>query len=124
MCIRDSNMFQLKSQGVDFTNSHSLFPTITMVNASAIATGHYIGDTGNFGNTLFTGVPMVTGKGSPIAGLENDAVLAEMNEKFGGNYLNEETLIARARAQGFSTAVIGKLGPARIQDSTAAADET
>jgi hypothetical protein len=45
-----------------------------------------------------------------------------MNRKFGGNYLNEETLLARARAQGFSTAVIGKLGPTRIQDSTAAPD--
>jgi predicted AlkP superfamily pyrophosphatase or phosphodiesterase len=116
------NMHRLKTEGVDFTNSHSLFPTITMVNASAITTGHYIGDTGNFGNTLYTGIPMDTGKGSPMAALENDAVLAEMNEKFGGNYLNEETLIARARAQGFSTAIIGKLGPTRLQDSTAAAD--
>ena len=43
------NMFKLTSEGVDFTNSHSLFPTITTVNASAIATGHYIGDTGDFG---------------------------------------------------------------------------
>ena len=33
------NMAQLKSQGVDFTNSHSLYPTVTTVNASAIATG-------------------------------------------------------------------------------------
>jgi arylsulfatase A-like enzyme len=116
------NMYKLKSEGVDFTNSHSLFPTITTVNASAIATGHYIGDTGDFGNTLHTGTPMQSAKGSTIAGLENNAVLAEMNQKFGGNYLNEDTLIARARAQGFSTAVIGKLGPTRIQDSTAAAD--
>ena len=116
------NMFRLKSEGVDFTNSHSLFPTITMVNASAIATGHYIGDTGNFGNTLHTGVPMQSAKGSTIAGLEDNAVLAEMSNKFGGNHLNEESLIARARAQGFSTAVIGKLGPTRIQDLTAAAD--
>ncbi len=116
------NMARLKSEGVDFTNSHSLFPTITTVNASAIATGHYIGDTGNFGNTLYAGTAMLSAKGSPIAALENDTVLAEMNQKFGGNYLNEETLIARARAQGFSTAVIGKLGPARIQDSTAAPD--
>jgi len=116
------NMYKLKTEGVDFTNSHSLFPTITTVNASAIATGHYIGDTGDFGNTLHTGVPMQSAKGSTIAGLENNAVLAEMNQKFGGNYLNEETLIARARAQGFSTAVIGKLGPARIQDSTANPD--
>jgi predicted AlkP superfamily pyrophosphatase or phosphodiesterase len=116
------NMHKLKTEGVDFTNSHSLFPTITTVNASAIATGHYIGDTGDFGNTLHTGTPMQTAKGSTLAGLENNAVLAEMNQKFGGNYLNEDTLLARARAQGFSTAVIGKLGPTRIQDSTAAAD--
>jgi len=116
------NMFKLKAAGVDFTNSHSLFPTITTVNASAIATGHYIGDTGDFGNTLYTGTPMQSAKGSSVAGLENNAVLAEMNQKFGGNYLNEETLIARARAQGFSTAVIGKLGPTRIQDSTAMPD--
>src|SRR3954469_14735480 len=92
------NMFKLKSEGVDFTNSHSLFPTITTVNASAIATGHYIGDTGDFGNSLYAGVPLDSMKGEPIAGLENDAVLAEMNQKFGGNYLNEDTIIARARA--------------------------
>jgi predicted AlkP superfamily pyrophosphatase or phosphodiesterase len=116
------NLHKLKTEGVDFTNSHSLFPTITTVNASAIATGHYIGDTGDFGNTLHTGLAMDSAKGGTIVGLENNAVLAEMNRKFDGNYLNEETLIARARAQGFATAVIGKLGPTRIQDSTAAAD--
>jgi predicted AlkP superfamily pyrophosphatase or phosphodiesterase len=116
------NMFQLKSEGVDFTNSHSLYPTITTVNASAIATGHYIGDTGNFANTLFAGQPMISLKGSPVGFLEDDTVLAEMNQKFGGNYLSETTLLAAARAQGFQTAVIGKEGPARIQDSTAADD--
>jgi hypothetical protein len=116
------NMHKLKTEGVDFTNSHSLFPTITTVNASAIATGHYIGDTGDFGNTLYTGSPMQSAKGNTVAGLEDNEVLAEMNQKFGGNYLNEESLIARARAQGFSTAVVGKLGPVRIQDSTAAAN--
>src|SRR5215469_12007993 len=116
------NMYRLKTEGVDFTNSHSLFPTITTVNASAIATGHYIGDTGDFGNSIYTGTPMISANGSPVAGLENDTVVAEMNEKFGGNYLNEDTLIARARAAGFNTAAIGKLGPTRIQDSTAAPD--
>ena len=115
-------MFRLKSEGVDFTNSHSLFPTVTTVNASAIATGHYIGDTGDFGNAIWTATPMLTANGAPLAGFENDAALAEMNQKFGGNYLNEDTLIARARGQGFNTAIIGKLGPIRIQDSTAAPD--
>ena len=118
------NMFRLKTEGVDFTNSHSLFPTVTTVNASAIATGHYIGDTGNFGNAIWTGTPMLTANGAPTAGFENDAVLAEMNQKFGGNYLNEDSLIARARGQGFNTAIVGKVGPTRIQDSTAAPDSS
>ncbi|MBV9062342.1 MAG: alkaline phosphatase family protein, partial [Alphaproteobacteria bacterium] len=48
-------LWKLAHQGVNFTNPHSLYPTITTVNASAIATGHYIGDTGNFGNQLYTG---------------------------------------------------------------------
>jgi arylsulfatase A-like enzyme len=118
------NMYRLKTEGVDFTSSHSLFPTITTVNASAIATGHYIGDTGNFGNSVWTGTPMLTANGAPLAAFENDAVLAEMNQKFTGNYLNEESLIARARASGFNTAIVGKVGPTRIQDVTAPADSS
>ncbi|HWC63294.1 MAG TPA: alkaline phosphatase family protein, partial [Rhizomicrobium sp.] len=118
------HMARLKAQGVDFTNSHSLFPTITTVNASAIATGHYIGDTGDFGNTIYVGQPMDSLKGATLAGLENDQVLAEMNRKFDGNYLNETTLIAAARARGWQTATIGKTGPTRIQDSTADPEQT
>src|SRR5579871_2087597 len=116
------NMARLKSEGVDFTNSHSLYPTVTTVNASAIATGHGIGDTGDFGNTLFVAQPMISLKGSTLGFLENDTVLDEMNQKFGGNYLNETTLLAAARAKGWQTAIVGKEGPARIQDSTAGSD--
>ena len=116
------NMARLKRDGVDFTNSHSLYPTVTTVNASAIATGHGIGDTGDFGNTLYVGTPMVSLKGLTLGFLENDTVLDEMNQKFGGNYLDETTLLAAARAKGWQTAVVGKEGPARIQDSTADAD--
>jgi len=116
------NMARLKTEGVDFTNSHSLYPTITTVNASAIATGHYIGDTGDFGNTIWVAQPMISLKGAPLGFLENDTVLDEMNQKFGGNYIGETSLLGAARAQGYQTAVIGKEGPARIQDLTAASD--
>ena len=34
---------EIRQEGVTFTNSHSLFPTFTTANASAIATGHYLG---------------------------------------------------------------------------------
>src|ERR1051325_60944 len=46
---------KIRDTGVNFSNSHSLFPTITTANASVIATGHLQGDTGDFGNTLYTG---------------------------------------------------------------------
>src|ERR1051325_221438 len=38
---------KLRDTGVNFANSHSLFPTVTTANGSAIATGHYLGDTGD-----------------------------------------------------------------------------
>ena len=112
-------MWKLANQGVRFTNPHSLYPTITTVNASAIATGHYIGDTGNFGNQLYTGFAVPEAGGAETPFLENDTILGEMNEHFGGNYLNEESLLAAARKAGFQTAAFGKTGAAPIQDVTA-----
>jgi Type I phosphodiesterase / nucleotide pyrophosphatase len=48
-------MTALRDEGVWFRNSHSLFPTFTTANASAMATGHYLGDTGDFSNSIFAG---------------------------------------------------------------------
>ena len=42
-----------------------------------------------------------------------------MNARFGGDYLGETSLLAAARAAGFQTAAVGKLGPVAIQDVTA-----
>ncbi|HEX3674815.1 MAG TPA: alkaline phosphatase family protein [Rhizomicrobium sp.] len=111
-------LWKLKHDGVDFAASHSLYPTITTVNASAIATGHYIGDTGNFGNALYSGFPVAEAGNLPVAIMENDSVLGQMNAHFGGNYLNETSLLAAARQHGFATAALGKVGPTSIQDVT------
>ena len=108
----------VRSGGVDFHNSHSLYPTITTPNASAIATGHRLGDTGDFGNVLYVGEPFGAPYGSPIAPLEDDAILGLMNARFAGNYLHQTSLLQAARGSGFSTAAIGKLGPTSIQDVT------
>ncbi len=48
--------------------------------------------------------------------LESDPVLHDADEHFGGDYLNEETILKMARAKGYSTAAIGKLGPTLIFD--------
>ena len=51
-------MAKLRRQGVDFSNSHAVYPTLTTANASAIATGHFLGDTGDYANTLYTVFPV------------------------------------------------------------------
>jgi arylsulfatase A-like enzyme len=111
-------MADVRDKGVNFKNSHSLFPTFTMANGSAIASGHYLGDTGTFSNTIYTGYTSVPAGDTVVPFIENDAVLGDIDEHFNGDYLNEETILKMARAQGFSTAAIGKLGPTLLFDHT------
>src|SRR3954468_19237021 len=111
-------MAELRDKGVNFRNSHSLFPTFTMANGSARATGHYLGDTGTFSNTIYTGYPVAHANGTVVPFLEVDPVLLDIDEHFGGDYLNEETILKMARAQGFSPAALGKLGPTFLFDHT------
>src|SRR5579885_218435 len=111
-------MAAVRDRGVAFPNSHSLFPTFTTANASAMATGHYLGDTGDFSNTIYTGYPVPGAGGSLTPFLESDPVLGDVDEHFAGNYLDEITLLQAAREAGLSTATIGKLGPALIFDHT------
>lgn len=115
-------LYSMRSRGVDFPNSHSLFPTLTTANASAIATGHHLGDTGDFANALYFGYPIFDDLGSPgslTPFLESNQVLADVDRHAsGGNYLNEETLLALARSRGYLTAAVGKMGPVAIQDVT------
>ncbi|MGD0446522.1 MAG: alkaline phosphatase family protein [Edaphobacter sp.] len=115
---------KLRAAGVDFRNSHSLFPTFTTANASAIATGHGLGDTGDYSNTIYPGAWLskpgptaTTGYLTPF--LENDQVLANMNSLFAGNYLGERTFLSIAREKGFNVASVGKLGPTAIQQNDA-----
>jgi arylsulfatase A-like enzyme len=117
-------MFWIRNNGVNFENSHSLFPTFTTANASAIATGHYLGDTGDYSNQIYIGRPVFLDgnfgrpPGSYAPYVENNRVLGDLDAQFNGNYLNEETLLAAARKHGFNTAAVGKMGPAAIQDVT------
>jgi Type I phosphodiesterase / nucleotide pyrophosphatase len=116
-------MAGVRDKGVNFKNSHSMFPTFTMANASAMSTGHYLGDTGTFSNTIYTAFPSVPAGDTVVPFIENDAVLGDVDEHFNGDYLNEETILKMARAQGFSTAAIGKVGPTLLFDHTDRADK-
>jgi arylsulfatase A-like enzyme len=111
-------MAEVRDKGVNFKNSHSLFPTFTTANASAMATGHYLGDTGDFSNTIYTGYPVAHANGTVTPFLEVDPVILDIDEHFGGDYLNEDTVLKMAREKGYSTAAMGKLGPTLIFDHT------
>ena len=112
------NIAALAREGVALVNGHSLFPTFTTANASAMATGHYLGDTGDFSNTIYTGWPVPSAGGTVTPFVENDAVLGDIDAHFGGNYLDEVSVLRLAHEKGYSTAAIGKLGPTLIFDHT------
>jgi predicted AlkP superfamily pyrophosphatase or phosphodiesterase len=112
-------MAALMRRGVTFANSHSVFPTFTTPNAASLATGHYPGDHGDFSNTIYSGFPVPGAGGSVTPFIESDPVLGDVDEHFAGDYLNEETILRAAHAKGYSTASIGKLGPALIMNHRA-----
>lgn len=108
----------IRDKGVNFSNSHSIYPTITTTNASAIATGHLIGDTGDFGNVFYTGFPVASADRSLTPFIQNNAVLSELNAHHGGNFIAERSIMAAAREKGYLTAALGKVGPVGIHDLT------
>src|ERR1051325_8841843 len=64
-------MAAVRDHGVNFANPHSLFPTFTTANASGMATGHKLGDTGHFSNTIYTGFPVSAAGGSVTPTIES-----------------------------------------------------
>jgi len=111
-------MAAVRDKGVNFANPHSLFPTFTMANASGMATGHFLGDTGTFSNTIYTAYPVASAGGSVTPFIENDPILGDIDAHFSGNFVDEDSILFIARQQGLSTAAIGKLGPILMFDHT------
>ena len=72
-------LYSVRQNGVNFTDSHSLFPTFTTPNASAIAAGHYLGNTEDFNNTVYTDYPVINANGTVTLFIENDPILADIN---------------------------------------------
>src|SRR5207244_11168445 len=117
-------LWHVRTDGVNFANSHSVFPTLTMPNASAIATGHLPGDTGEFANNIFPGFAIFDSgnfgraAGSLTPSVEDNQVLGDLDDHFGGNYLQEESLLSAARSNGANTAAVGVLAPTATQAAT------
>lgn len=110
-------LFRLRSEGANFTNSHSVFPTVTRVNAAAIGTGMHPGSTGILGNQMFAAAV------DPRRALDtgNHRRLLELDQATGGRLVLTETLGERLHAQGLSLASVssGSTGSALLTNARA-----
>lgn len=113
--------------GVNFTNHHAVYPTFTMMNAAAFATGAYPGRHGFFGNTEYQPGPTGSnGEGKAIdftqpVFTEDHGVLQALDAFYNAGtpssgLLKVQTLFEAAHAAGLRTAALGKIGPAFLQD--------
>lgn len=73
-------LYRLRSEGVTFENSHSVFPTVTRVNSTSLATGVYPARHGIMGNSIF--IPAV----DPLHAFTNDdfRMLLKLDEATSG----------------------------------------
>jgi arylsulfatase A-like enzyme len=124
------NLFALSQRGVQFADNHATYPTFTMMNGSSFATGSFPKTSGFYGNTFWT--PPQAGAAQPIpvgksaAGgnqgyadpifTEDYAVLATLDDYYGGQLLLVKSLFKTAQDAGLTTLALGKSGAAYIQD--------
>lgn len=108
-------LWKLRQEGVWFANHHSVYPTVTQVNGTAIAIGAYPDRTGLLGNREYR--PAIRAE-KPI-----DTAVQELvkkgDEVTGGKYLALPTVAERVRAAGRSTAVAGSKSVAQLHDRKA-----
>ena len=125
------NLFALEREGVSFEHHHAIFPTITMVNAAALATGSEPGNAGIFDDWMYFRPALggeAEGAGSKLGslldapiGLEDSTHLAALNGAggFDGYLVGVEGVAQQIIRRGGYVAIIGKQGPTFLFDDEA-----
>jgi arylsulfatase A-like enzyme len=119
----------LIKHGVRFAHHHSVYPSITLVNAAALATGTGPGGDGIFGDSMYL-APSLDPHGTLAAGplksliarpfnMEDSHKLAMLNgaEGYKGEVNSFPSLAHQVIASGGYVALIGKQGPTYLFDS-------
>jgi predicted AlkP superfamily pyrophosphatase or phosphodiesterase len=97
------NLYALGQRGVVFANHHSVFPTVTRVNASSMVTGAYPERHGLMGNAVF--FPQVDA--SRFLDTGDRANLVKINDATGGKLLTTPTLGEILQANGKKMLAVG-----------------
>ncbi|HZO81366.1 MAG TPA: alkaline phosphatase family protein [Candidatus Binataceae bacterium] len=123
------NLFAIENEGVRFAHHHSAYPTVTMVNAAAIALGAGPGRTGIIGDDMYLRPRLLAERvrfpaAAPWAtrpvDLEDSALLATLNgpAAFAGRLFGFDTLAQQLRRAGGYLAILGKDGPTFVFDDS------
>src|SRR5215212_7906698 len=94
-------LWKLARQGVTFRNHHSVYPSATMVNGTAMVTGVYPGKNGVIANYEYR--PEIDRRRS--INVENPAVVSRGDELSGGKYISVPTITELVQRAGGRTAI-------------------
>src|SRR4029453_7892626 len=94
---------RVRAEGGAFANSHSVFPTVTRVNAATLATGAQPGTSGIVGNQMY--VPAVDS--TRAFGTDDYRRVQALDSAPGGRVLLVPTLAERLQARGLRFAAVG-----------------
>jgi len=132
------NLFRMAREGVRFDRHHAIFPTLTMVNATALATGAPPGVNGLEGNVFYVPadaapavsntVPFEAKPGAPtiakdaqgqMVWAEGARAIVNLNgaDGFKGRLIGLDTITQEVAREGGYVAVIGKQGPTSVFDN-------
>jgi arylsulfatase A-like enzyme len=111
------NLWRLRQEGANFTNSHSVFPTVTRVNATAIGTGALPGRNGVVGNSQYVRAV------DPYHAFVNDdhTMLLRLDRATGGGMVLVKTLgeILHERGKTLAAVSSGSTGSALLTNPRA-----
>ncbi len=111
------NLWRLRQEGVNFTASHAVFPTVTRVNATAIGTGTWPGRNGVVGNAQYVRAV------DPNHAFVNDdhAMLLRLDRATGGGMVLVKTLgeILQERGKLLAAVSSGSTGSALLTNARA-----
>jgi predicted AlkP superfamily pyrophosphatase or phosphodiesterase len=115
------NLFRMAREGVRFDRHHSIFPTLTMVNATALATGAPPGVNGLEGNNFYLAPSAEIPKGA-VVNAEGAKAILNLNgsDEFKGRLIGLDTIAQEVAREGGYVAVVGKQGPTSVFDNRVA----
>ncbi len=94
-------LWKLAHEGVTFRNHHSVYPSATMVNGTAIVTGVYPGENGIIANHVYR--PEIDPRHA--IDVENPAVVSKGDDLSGGKYISVPTIAKLVQRAGGRTII-------------------